>query len=265
LEQKKEEHHILAKLNQAKDEFLAILSHELRTPMHIVQGYLQVLEETDPDSDEYRNALAVIRRSAQSELHLVNSILELSRLVTGKMGLNVSAFDLRAMVESAFLYFKMDMEGNKLQGYLDVDKDNMIYNGDEARLQQVCWNLISNAIKFTPKGGQIIVSLKKEESSFRLSIKDSGIGMTPEEITNVFQAFWQADASSTRKYGGLGLGLSLANHLVKAHGGEIQIQSEGIDKGTTVSVILPTNLIRAARRGRGEQLSPRNAVPGRDS
>jgi CheY-like chemotaxis protein len=230
--------------NRVKDEFLATLSHELRTPMNAIVGWTSVLAAGGVDGATSARALASIDRNAKAQVRLIEDILDVSRIVSGKLRLKVQPVQLPAVVEAAVdaLRHAADAKGVRLQVVLDRDADPIF--GDPDRLQQVVWNLLSNAIKFTPRGGRVSVELTRPDSHVELAVRDTGQGIRPEFLPHVFERFRQADSSSTRAHGGLGLGLAIVRHLVEMHGGTVEAQSEGEGRGASFVVKLPLGPIR---------------------
>jgi PAS domain S-box-containing protein len=229
-----------------KDEFLATLSHELRTPLSAILGWTQVLLRgaTPKGPEEQKRAIEVIDRNARAQVKLIDDLLDLSRIMTGKLRLDLHQVSFSSVVEAAVDSAKpaADAKGIRLKAILGAGQD--IVSGDNARLQQVVWNLLTNAIKFTPKGGQVQVLLQRVNSHLELSVSDTGIGIPPNYLPHVFDRFSQKDTSTTRAFGGLGLGLAICKQLVELHGGVITAVSEGEGKGTTFSVDLPLSIVR---------------------
>jgi signal transduction histidine kinase/ActR/RegA family two-component response regulator len=225
--------------DRAKDEFLAVLSHELRTPLNAVYGWARMLGTGQLQGDEVTRAIDAIERNANAQVQLVDDLLDVSRIVTGKMRLDVRAVDLPPVVEAALDAVKpaAEAKGIRLQSVLDPRAGPVI--GDPARLQQTVWNLLMNAVKFTGKGGRVQVHLLRVNSHVEITVSDTGEGIEPEVLPFVFERFRQADSSSTRAHAGLGLGLALVKHLVELHGGRVVAQSAGKDMGSTFTITLP--------------------------
>lgn len=228
------------KLNKLKDEFVATLSHELRTPLNAIQGWAHLLRSRPRDMAQVVEGLEVIERNARVQAQMVSDLLDINRISSGKLRLDIQPIDLPTLVESSVstLQFAADNKQVRIQKVLDPMTD-VSANGDPTRVQQIIWNLLSNAIKFTPKGGRILVVLRRAGSYVELSVTDSGIGIDPQFLPYVFDRFRQADSSSNRKTGGLGLGLAIVRHLVEMHGGTISAESTGGGKGSTFTVTLP--------------------------
>jgi signal transduction histidine kinase/CheY-like chemotaxis protein len=225
--------------NRLKDEFLATLSHELRTPMNAVLGWVRVLRSTDADYPTRERGLESIERNARAQARLIEDLLEISRIVTGKLRLQVRDVDLAAIVDIAMDNVRPAAVAKRLELDARIDVRPALTAGDPDRLQQVVWNLLSNAVKFTPADGRVAVHLRQKDG-YVLTVQDTGAGIEPKFLPHVFDAFRQADGSATREHGGLGLGLAIARQLVEAHGGTIKARSEGKDFGATFEVILPS-------------------------
>jgi PAS domain S-box-containing protein len=228
--------------NRAKDEFLAVLSHELRTPLNAVYGYARMLQAGQLAKDAAARALDVIVRNANAQVQLIDELLDVSRVITGKLRLNVRSVDLEAVVEAALDTIRpaAEAKGIRLQSVLDPGAGPI--TGDPDRLQQVVWNLLTNAVKFTPKGGRVQVHLQRVNSHVEIVVSDTGEGIAPDMLPFVFDRFRQGDSSSTRSHTGLGLGLALVKHLVELHGGTVAAQSLGAGLGATFIVKLPLSI-----------------------
>ena len=225
--------------NRAKDQFLATLSHELRTPLNAIVGWTSILAQGALDEDEAARAIGTIERNAKAQAKLIEDILDVSRIVSGKLHLGVSPVDLPAVVQSAADSLHHAADAKQIRIQLVLDSHAGPVSGDSDRLQQVFWNLISNAIKFTPRGGRVYVRLSRPNSHVELVVKDTGIGIRPEFLPFVFERFRQADSSTTRTYGGLGLGLAIVRHIVELHGGTVEATSPGEGLGATFTIGLP--------------------------
>ena len=228
--------------NRLKDEFLATLSHELRTPLNAVLGWSQMLSRRPLSAEQQKQAVAAIYRNAQAQARLVDEILDLSRIVTGRMALALEPIDMAEMVRTTAESFMPAVLGKRQDLRLDLE-DDVETAGDPHRIRQIIWNLLSNATKFTPERGTISCRVRRRRDRVELLVSDSGQGIAPDFLPYVFERFRQADGSTTRGHGGLGLGLALVRHLVEAHGGTVQAWSAGIGKGANVTVTLP---VRAA-------------------
>lgn len=230
--------------SRLKDEFLATLSHELRTPLNAILGWTRLLRGHALPESSIEPALEKVERNAQMQARLVEDLLEVSRITTGKLRLDSRPVDLVAITRTALESIGPLAENRGLTLERDIADDTMPTSGDPDRLHQVIWNLLANAVKFTPPGGTVRVTLRRMGEVDELIVSDNGIGIEPSFLPNVFETFRQADASSTRAHGGLGLGLSIVRHLVEAHGGTVTAESAGRDQGATFTVRLP---VRAAR------------------
>jgi PAS domain S-box-containing protein len=239
LQAAEEARHEAEAANMAKDNFLALLSHELRTPLHSMQGWLAMLSNGLLNEEQKRKALDVIMRGVDSQKALIDDLVDVSRIVSGKMSISTDRISLVTVVTNAIEQIRpIAGENNiRLLANLDTEADDTI--GDESRLQQVVTNLINNAIKYTPPGGEIVVELKRSNDDAHIVVRDSGIGIAPEHLSRIFERFEQGDSSSRRNYGGLGLGLAIARHLTELHGGAIKAESEGEGSGSTFTVSLP--------------------------
>ncbi|HVF21631.1 MAG TPA: PAS domain S-box protein, partial [Pyrinomonadaceae bacterium] len=225
--------------NRVKDEFLSTLSHELRTPLTAIMGWADLLLHDDVEPHKRHQALETIFRNANSQCQLINDLLEVSRIITGKLRLEFVACELQSIIEAAAESIRPTAEakGVRLQVLLEPQVGAVF--GDSERLQQVVWNLLSNAVKFTPKGGVVQVTLQRINSHVEIVVKDTGIGITSDFLPHVFDRFRQADGSTTRTYGGLGLGLAIVRHLVELHGGTAWAESAGQNQGAKFTVRLP--------------------------
>ena len=230
--------------NRAKDLFLGSLSHELRTPLNAIIGWTRMLRSGSLPEEKRERALETIDRNARAQAALIEDILDLSRITSGKMRLEVAPVELAHIVETALDTIRpaADAKGVRVQPVLDPDAGTV--HGDATRLQQICWNLLSNAVKFTPRGGRVYVKLIRTDSQVELLVADTGRGIATEFLPWIFDPFSQADSTSTREHGGLGLGLAIVKHLVELHGGTVMAESEGADKGATFVVRLPVAPVR---------------------
>jgi len=229
----------LREANRLKDEFLATVSHELRTPLTAVLGWAYLLRSEQLDEKAAAGALETIERNARSQAQLIDDLLDVSRIITGKLRLDVRQVDPGSFIESAIESLRpaAEAKGVRVQKVMDTGVNTIA--GDAARLQQVVWNLLSNAIKFTPKGGRVQVRLERVNSHIEIVVIDTGAGIPAEFLPHVFDRFRQADQSTTRNYGGLGLGLAIVRHLVELHGGTVHAESPGEGHGATFTVKLP--------------------------
>ncbi len=232
--------------SRAKDEFLATVSHELRNPLNAILGWTRMLRAGKLDGERARRALETVERNASIQASLVEDILDVSRIITGKLMLEVSAVDLGAVVTAALDTVRLAADAKQITVTLALDDGIALGAGDPARLQQVVWNLLSNAIKFTPPGGTVAVRALRDGADVMLSVADDGLGIDAAFLPFVFDRFRQADSTSTRAHGGLGLGLAIVRHLVELHGGSVSVASDGVGRGATFSVRLPLGATRAA-------------------
>jgi PAS domain S-box-containing protein len=241
-----------------KDEFLATLSHELRTPLNGILGWSQVMQQTNAGPEVIQQGLEVIERNARAQSEIIEDLLDMSRIISGKVRLDVQRLDLSSIVQSAVETARptADAKGIRLQTVIDP-LNGVVVSGDVNRLQQVLWNLLSNAVKFTPKGGRIQVVLERANSHLEISVIDTGEGIKPEFIPFVFDRFRQADASTTRRHGGLGLGLSIVKQLVELHGGSVRVNSDGVGQGSTFVIALPLTVLHGSPEPETERRHPR--------
>ena len=228
--------------NRSKDEFLAILSHELRTPLNAILGWSEILRTGDQTPAEVIEGVEVIERNARSQARLVEDVLEVSRIICGKVRLNLGRVDLVAVIDAALASARPTAAAKNIALRSSVELLPSLSPGDADRLQQVVWNVISNAIKFTPRNGEVTVRAQQDETRTEIQVTDTGIGISPDFLPYVFDRFRQSDASTTRSHGGLGLGLSISRHLVEMHGGAVSAASEGEGQGATFTISLPLEL-----------------------
>jgi PAS domain S-box-containing protein len=225
--------------NRMKDEFLATLSHELRTPLNAIYGWAQLLQTRSLADEEIVQGLDVIARNARLQTQLVEDLLDMSRIISGKLNLDLQRVDLSEIIDAAVQSAIPAAQAKSIRLHKIVDPMTGQVVGDAARIQQVVWNLLSNAVKFTPKGGRVQVFLERVQSHVEISVTDTGVGITPDFLPHLFQRFRQADSSTTRRYGGLGLGLAIVKHLVELHGGTVKVKSDGLNQGSTFTICLP--------------------------
>ena len=228
----------LRRESRLKDEFLATLSHELRTPLSAILGWAHLLRARSPNAQELARGLEVVERNARLQQRLVEDLLDMSRIGAGKLRLDVQQVHPATFIDAALETVRPAAEAKAIRVERELESVEPIA-GDAARLQQVVWNLLSNAIKFTPRGGVVRVWVKVDAGYLEIGVADNGAGIAPEFLAHVFERFRQADASTTRGHGGLGLGLSIARQLVEMHGGRVLAESEGTSKGATFKVHLP--------------------------
>ena len=233
------------RISMMKDEFLATLSHELRTPLNAILGWAQVLFAQAEANESITEGLSVIQRNARVQAQLIEDLLDMSRIIAGKVRLDVQQVDLQEAIKAAVesVQHAADAKDIRLQMVLDPLAGPI--KGDPNRLQQCFWNLLTNAIKFTPRGGRVQVSLERVNSHLEVCISDNGQGIRPEFLPHLFERFRQADSGTTRQHGGLGLGLSIVKHLVELHGGLVRAKSAGEGHGATFCIELPVMIVRA--------------------
>lgn len=227
-----------------KDEFLATLSHELRTPLNAILGWAQLLHGRSQEGSDVRRGLDTIARNARAQAQLIEDLLDMNRIVSGKIRLDVQRVDLLAIIDSAIESVRPSIDAKAIRLHKTTDMHTGAVFGDANRLQQVVWNLLSNAVKFTPSGGAIDVQLLRSEAHVEVMVTDSGIGISPEFLPHLFERFRQAETSTTRKFGGLGLGLAIVKQLVELHGGQIRASSAGEGRGASFAVTLPLRAVQ---------------------
>jgi PAS domain S-box-containing protein len=233
--------------SRSKDEFLATLSHEIRTPLSAVLGWVHLLKARDPDAATVKRAVDVIERNAKSQLSLISDMLDMARISSGKMRLEIADVNMINVVAGAVDAVRPAAEAKSIKLVVDLPAGAALISGDADRLLQVTWNILTNAVKFTGEGGMVVVSLRSDRSGTHLTVADTGQGIEPKFLAQVFERFKQADTSTTRTNGGLGLGLALVKDLVNMHGGEVTAESPGPGLGSTFSIHLP-NRIEGAER-----------------
>jgi signal transduction histidine kinase len=225
--------------NRLKDEFLATVSHELRTPLTAILGWAQMLQGGTLDEATGQRALGSIERNAKFQSHLIEDLLDISRISTGKLRLDVRPLELAPIIEAAVDAVRPAADAKVIRLEKNIDWKAGLISGDSDRLQQVVWNLLTNAIKFTPRDGCVRITLKRQNAHVQIEVSDTGQGISPEFLPYMFDLFRQGDSSITRSHGGLGLGLAIVRHVVEMHGGNVQARSEGEGKGATFVVMLP--------------------------
>jgi CheY-like chemotaxis protein len=225
--------------NREKDDFVAMISHELRTPLNAILGWTQLMSRSRGDQALIARGLDVVARNTRLQAQLISDLLDVSRIIAGKLRLDPKSVDLRAIVSQAVETIEEEARAKGVQIEQSLDEGGSLVWGDTARLQQIVWNLLSNAIKFTPRGGRVRVRLQFAGPKASIEIADNGTGIRPDVLPYVFERFRQADPSITRRFGGLGLGLSIVKHLVQLHEGEVQATSGGEGQGATFTVTLP--------------------------
>lgn len=225
--------------NQMKDQFLAVLSHELRSPLSPILGWAKLLRSRKFDQKTFYRALETIERNAQLQVRMIDDLFDLSRILKNKLELTIHPTLLIPLLQNAIETVRSQADTKNIQIYAQLDPANIQITGDANRLQQVFWNLLSNAIKFTPEGGQVNVRLSYDSQSAIIKITDTGRGIATDFLPHVFEHFRQADTTTTKVFGGLGLGLAIAKQIVDQHGGAIQVTSAGLNQGATFTVQLP--------------------------
>lgn len=246
--------------SRMKDEFLATLSHELRTPLNAILGWTQLLRMGTASPADTTEGLGIIERNCRAQAQLVEDLLDMSRIISGKLRLDVRPVDLVAVIKAAAI-IRPAVDARQIRLGTVLDPMAGPVSGDAGRLQQVVWNILSNAAKFTPKGGRIQVVLERVNSHVEIRISDNGEGIKPEFLPHVFERFRQADYSTTRRHGGLGLGLALVRQLVELHGGTVHAASEGEGKGATFTICLPLTIVHPPE-GKAARAHPEVPTPG---
>ncbi len=251
--------------NRLKDEFLATVSHELRTPLTAILGWAHMLRTGQFAGGDPAKALETIERNARSQAQLIDDLLDVSRIITGKLRIDVRPVDPNSFIESAIEAVRPAAEAKGVRVQRIMDTGVVSVTGDPARLQQVVWNLLSNAIKFTPKGGRVQIRMERVNSHVEITVSDTGIGIAPEFLPHVFDRFRQADQRTTRQQGGMGLGLAIVRHLVELHGGTVRAESPGEGQGATFTVLLPVAPVyQAAVEGVRVHPAARDTMPSFD-
>jgi PAS domain S-box-containing protein len=238
--------------NRIKDEFLAVLSHELRSPLNPILGWSRLLQTRKFNPAKTSEALATIERNAKLQAELIEDLLDVSRILQGKLSLNIAPVTLTSIIEAAMETVRLAAQAKSIQIQTQVGSQVGKVSGDASRLQQIVWNLLSNAIKFTPQGGRVDIRLERIGSHAQITVSDTGKGIPTDFLPYVFDYFRQADATTTRKFGGLGLGLAIVRHLVELHGGTVQADSPGEGQGATFTVRLPL-LLSQTESDRGNE------------
>ncbi len=249
------------RMSAIKDEFLATLSHELRTPLSAILGWTQVLRRGTRDDADFHKGLETIERNARMQTQLIEDLLDMSRIASGQVRLDTQTVQPVSFIEAAIETVRPSAEAKGIRIEKVLDPVAGPIAGDPGRLQQVMWNLLSNAVKFTPKNGKVQVLLARVSSHIEISVADTGVGIRPEFLAHVFERFRQADASTTREYGGLGLGLSIVKHLIELHGGTVRADSAGEGQGAVFRVELPLTVLRSGVHDQA-RLHPAAPTPG---
>jgi PAS domain S-box-containing protein len=227
--------------SRVKDEFVAMVSHELRTPLNAMLGWTQLMGKPDVGPEVIARGVDVITRNTRLQAQLISDLLDISRMISGKLRLEINEVELVTVVGDAIDTVQRDADAKRVTIRRELDTAVGKIAGDAARVQQIVWNLLSNAIKFTPEDGQITVRLRKSAAGAEFTVTDTGVGIRPEFLPHIFDRFQQADQSITRRFGGLGLGLSIVKHLVELHGGTIAAESAGIGQGASFTIVLPSS------------------------
>lgn len=235
--------------NRAKDEFIAQITHDLRSPLNAILGWTKVLRSRSLNPQTIAEALATIEQSAEKQRHMIEDLLDVSRIVTGKLRLDVQPISLGAVIRSAMEVMRPACEAKEIDCETELATDADAITGDPARLEQVIWNIVSNAVKFTPRHGKVKVRLERADPFVQITISDTGQGIQPDHLPHIFNRYWQPAGSDRRRAGGLGLGLSMTRHIVELHGGTVRAESEGEGKGTKVLITLPYRAVRLEQRG----------------
>jgi PAS domain S-box-containing protein len=258
-------YHEARESNRLKDEFLATVSHELRTPLTAILGWSHMLRTGQFAGGDAAKALETIERNARSQAQLIDDLLDVSRIITGKLRIDVRPVDPNSFIESAIEAVRPAAEAKGVRVQRIMDTGVVSVTGDPVRLQQVIWNLLSNAIKFTPRGGRVLVRMERVNSHVEITVSDTGAGISPEFLPHVFDRFRQADQRTTRQHGGMGLGLAIVRHLVELHGGTVRAESEGEGQGATFTVLLPVAPVYQAEAS-GARVHPaaRDTMPSFD-
>jgi signal transduction histidine kinase len=236
------------KASKMKDQFLAMISHELRTPLNAIMGWTELLAKFDLDEERMRRAIATIQRNAEAQKRLVDDLIDISTMLTGKFRLRLEAVDLAEVVQSALDDARPAAEKKRIELVSNLEAVERVQS-DAARLQQILGNLLNNAIKFVPEGGKVMVNLRRAGERVEIEVADTGIGIALENLSRVFERFWQAERPAAMESAGLGLGLAIADQLARLYGGEIRADSPGIGRGASFTLSLPLNATVEQRRG----------------
>ncbi len=228
-------------ITRAKDEFVAMLSHELRTPLSAILGWIRLVREGSLSDEKREHALTVIERNAQAQDRLIADLLDISRVIVGEVQLKLGDVNFANLVEIVIDGVRPAADAKSIQIQAEIQHSTAVLRGDGDRLQQVVWNLLTNAVKFTPRSGTVAIALRQIDANVELLVQDSGDGITADFLPHVFDTFRQSDSTIARRYGGLGIGLSIARHIVELHGGVIEARSQGAGQGATFAVRLPIN------------------------
>jgi signal transduction histidine kinase len=246
--------------SRMKDDFLAMMSHELRTPLNAMLGWATILKDDAKDAAKLKRGLDVIERNARAQTRLVNDLLDVSRIVSGKLRVNSKNMQLSTAIHAAAEVVRPAAEAKGVRLVVDLDADLGAMLGDSERLQQVAWNLLVNAIRFTPAEGRVTVTARRDGSAITMRVEDTGIGIPAEHLPHIFERFRQIDSSTTRAHGGLGLGLAIVRHLVEAHGGTVEAASDGLGRGSSFTLSLPIRAVDLSSAGAGVNAEPRTGA-----
>lgn len=250
--------------NRLKDEFLATLSHELRTPMNAILGWVKIINTGRADAETTVSAMESIERNAKLQAQLIEDILDVSRIISGKFQFQLDVVTLDTILKATAETLRPIILAKNIDLQIEIEGEVAPMDGDSMRLQQAIWNLLSNAVKFTPDGGRVTVSLRQDNSAMRLQVRDNGQGIEAEFLPYIFDRFRQADGSMTRKHGGLGLGLAIVHHIVEMHGGKIWAESPGVGKGACFTVEFPRHQVAFENNGAHEAGAPVFLRPAAD-
>ena len=246
--------------SRAKDEFVAMISHEIRSPLNAILGWAQMLRQGTLDKTATTNALESIERNARAQAQLVSDLLDISRVITGKLRINARPVDITDSLESALESIRPAAEAKQIEIEVEREPYATVVTGDADRLQQVFWNLLANAVKFTPRGGRVKVTISRSDSQLEISVSDTGAGINPQFLPFIFDRFSQADTTTARHHAGLGLGLAIVRHIIELHGGTVMASSEGLEKGATFRIKLPVRALRSRETGSAAQEIPALAL-----
>jgi PAS domain S-box-containing protein len=241
---------------QMKDEFLATLGHELRTPLNAIVGWAQILRHNPSNAEEVVEGIEVIERNARAQTQIIEDLLDMSRIISGKVRLDVRNVDLPSVIGSAVATVRHAADARGVHLQMTLDPTGAVVHGDASRLQQIFWNLISNAVKFSPRGARVQIVLERVATHIEVRVVDTGEGIAPEFLPHVFERFRQADSSTTRRHGGLGLGLAIVKQLVELHGGSVSARSGGLGEGATFTVTLPVSAVNVEPGPKEPALEP---------
>jgi signal transduction histidine kinase/CheY-like chemotaxis protein len=241
------------RVSRMKDEFLATLSHEVRTPLNAIFGWVQILRRATNDPATVKEGITIIDRNVRHQIQLIDELLDMSRIISGKVRIDATRVDPAAVIDAALDVVRPAAEAKKVRLRKVLDPLAGPVTGDPSRLQQVVWNLLTNAVKFTPEGGRIDVGLERANARVEISVADTGEGIRPDFLPHIFERFRQADASTTRRHGGLGIGLGIVKNLVELHGGEVRAKSAGEGKGSTFVISLPARTSAEGDTAPGDQ------------